>query len=932
MRKSLIEEIDLDSLSEETQDLMMDLLGVNEDLYKAMMADNKVFDFFINNEKFLDIFKKFPEETKRYLRKNVLNLLMNNPNKYYEMIKNNIENNNEPTKKINKSEEERKSDNNGKNENVSQGGNIKSNYNNKTEDKLNKESNKKKDNNKPEDKLNKESNKKNDNNKSEDKLNKISNKKKDNNNSEDIYKNINTNTKANQINKYEKNRISNQNLNQNNETTSNNSLEEFNELYFIIIIEPDDFEDIIPQVDENECVICQTNRIEYEKRKFYEIIYKANVSKNSKNCYIQLYSKKYSKCFKGNKEITIENTTIIFENLKFNSFNVYPKFIFNKVIHPPDLVNLDNFESFYYVYYSYLKFANSKFKEQLYQEGLNKLEDIKSKSDSKISINCFIYIMSFHLNNTTSLTKIISYFDIKYIEKNPINNDAKKIFNELLTIKNEIYKDNKNKIKKKFDTLITFVYLILEEINSAIGFISKSKYKDNIIKIIETNLEFFKDNIYNKQLLNFLLKNCTEDEIIPKNIIAKCLSFKDLIELIYENYNLYKKISFQIDCEKHFKLQNYGNPKEIIEMIIFILKNCKSFDFNTKSFINKYPNIISIISKQQRKELYSLIKNNNDPIKNLILKADFNEADDNETIINLIESFILWEYPDRYDFVLTEFNKINFQSMEKETFEKLKNVFKNFKFYSMSGVYDKLEYDKKFFFLILNKLNNIYQISGILWELFESNILYYFEEEGNEDFLNKYWELFSLNNLEDSLNNLFEITNKTFTWCIKNISNPNSFLINLENKFKTNEEKEKEKNESYIIKLYVEFWINYHNQNIAEYIFDYLKKRILKLDKESLEKILNIEDGIEEILQEFIQFKLIKQNFFEENSKNLELFKLINSIQKNSYIVNSLYYQKSFETINKIALELQTMSCTYHELLLLSNFSEDELKIRIEIL
>lgn len=50
------------------------------------------------------------------------------------------------------------------------------------------------------------------------------------------------------------------------------------------------------------------------------------------------------------------------------------------------------------------------------------------------------------------------------------------------------------------------------------------------------------------------------------------------------------------------------------------------------------------------------------------------------------------------------------------------------------------------------------------------------------------------------------------------------------------------------------------------------------------------------------------------------------------YIKTSIYYQKSIETINIIADKLKTMTFSYHKLLFLSKFSEDELKSRIEIL
>ena len=104
------------------------------------------------------------------------------------------------------------------------------------------------------------------------------------------------------------------------------------------------------------------------------------------------------------------------------------------------------------------------------------------------------------------------------------------------------------------------------------------------------------------------------------------------------------------------------------------------------------------------------------------------------------------------------------------------------------------------------------------------------------------------------------------------------------------------------------------------------------MDKETLEKILNIKDCTRKILVYFNQYKISRNDFFKEESKNLELYKLIKEIPNNNYIINSLYFTNSQEIIQKIVIDLQSMNCTYQELLEISNLPNEELNKRFEIL
>ena len=86
-----VNEVDLYSKSDEIQDQMLDLYGLNIDLYNAMMKDENVFNCFINNSELFEIFKENPIETKTYLENQLFfNRLLKAPEKTLEIIKKSI--------------------------------------------------------------------------------------------------------------------------------------------------------------------------------------------------------------------------------------------------------------------------------------------------------------------------------------------------------------------------------------------------------------------------------------------------------------------------------------------------------------------------------------------------------------------------------------------------------------------------------------------------------------------------------------------------------------------------------------------------------------------------------------------------------------------------------------------------------------------------
>ncbi len=841
-----VNEVDLYSKSDEIQDQMLDLYGLNIDLYNAMMKDENVFNCFINNSELFEIFKENPIETKMYLENQLFfNRLLKAPEKTLETIKKSIvkqkENSAKNTSNQNKNINQLKNKDNNLLEGIE---NLDSSKNEKNEtiqieekENLEEISNIQDENNKKEEKLDnktKEEKKKEE----EKEKNNIKEEKDENSSKKKL-----SNAITEEIKKNKANNDRNQNNSLRNQQCKDNAKAD-NDIYFIIIILQNDFEDIIPLVNSQskdfQCTILNQSSYIHEGENYFKILYNTKLEKNSRNCTITLHSKKNKKSFNNEKQNIINEggVTIILEDFDFQPIQKWT--FFTKTINPPKTLKLQNFLKTYDSFFSYsLMIENEKFQKQLLKKGFEKIKSIQKKKDSKFSINLFIEILSFVLKNIEEFSEVISFFDINFIKDNEFLKNVNPIFQELLKVRETFVENLKPELVLNLDSLISFGFLILPGVKQAVEFISKSSYKENLVNNIIENLEYFKENIYEMILLNFLLKNCNRKENIVNNIISKSLNFRDYIDLVYDNIELFKDIKFDIHC-KDFLIQEYGQEEKIIPKIISILKNCPKSSLNGCSFLTKYPNFIEKISKEERKELYQLL-GNNDPIKKLIIEKGFKDVNNNEDIIDLIETLVLWNYPDRYDVALNQFNKFNFENITSQLFEKFKKIFKNFEFYSMAGFYKENNYDKKTFQLILNKCNNIYQISDVLWSLFRSNIVYNFSQKECEEFLARFWELFSINEMKDIRNDLYKITNHTFLWCIKNIQNPKDFLLELEKQSFNSNNDEKKINDSYITKLYIDFLAqHYKEQPIEEYLINYLKIRIIQLDKESMEKILNV--------------------------------------------------------------------------------------------
>ena len=297
-----VNEVDLYSKSDEIQDQMLDLYGLNLDLYNAMMKDENVFNCFIYNSELFKIFKENPIETKTYLENQLfINRLLKAPEKTLETIKKNIviqkENSAKNTSIQNKNINQLKNKDNNLLEGIE---NLDSSKNEKIEEKQNLEeiSNIQDLNNKKEEKLDnktKEEKKKEE----EKEKNNIKEEKDENSSKKKL-----SNAITEEIKKNKANNDRNQNNSLRNQQCKDNAKAD-NDIYFIIIILQKDFEDIIPLVNSQskdfQCTILNKSSFIHEGKNYFQILYNTNLEKNSRNCTITLHSKKNKTSFNNEK-------------------------------------------------------------------------------------------------------------------------------------------------------------------------------------------------------------------------------------------------------------------------------------------------------------------------------------------------------------------------------------------------------------------------------------------------------------------------------------------------------------------------------------------------------------------------------------------------------------------------------------------------------
>ena len=185
-------------------------------------------------------------------------------------------------------------------------------------------------------------------------------------------------------------------------------------------------------------------------------------------------------------------------------------------------------------------------------------------------------------------------------------------------------------------------------------------------------------------------------------------------------------------------------------------------------------------------------------------------------------------------------------------------------------------------------------------------------------------------------NNLFDIIKETFVWFSLNVESVN-YYIELEKYYigKTPEEEliVKTNISNTYVKL-MSFFINYNllKNNQEEHLIQYIIKSIELLNNENLSIILNEENISSKMRNHLNQFIIKKSDFFIENSRNINIFKKIISIENNNDFKQSKYYHDSMETLNNLKKDFEKLNITFDELQKLSKLSEKDLNEKTDIL
>jgi len=359
-------------------------------------------------------------------------------------------------------------------------------------------------------------------------------------------------------------------------------------IYFTLIVLKKELENITIYLEHKnekiECKICYQQQL-FQDQNYLQIIYCTNV--DTDDFKIKYYLK--------NKINKVEN--YICEKKIYCYFNSINIIFDNFQINDSYEFSLD-FIDIYDCYYNFSKFSNDKgFQKELFNSGFKELKKIKSK----YSINFLFQIISFVSNDYEKLFEILIYLDINLIKDTFLNSNVKPIFKELLDKRDiYIYKAN-HQIGLKFDTLLLFGYLFQKDINIAINFIIKSPHRNSLIGLLQDNLGNFND-IYEQEMLCFLLKNCKFETILFKilrRLDKYILTQTNFFEKNYSNLKLFIDIS-SIPMNSNIKNSKYyQSSSKTFQLIIYKIKNLELTYYE----LNQLWKLLQLESKEKIKIL-----------------------------------------------------------------------------------------------------------------------------------------------------------------------------------------------------------------------------------------------------------------------------------------------------------------------------------------
>ena len=194
------------------------------------------------------------------------------------------------------------------------------------------------------------------------------------------------------------------------------------------------------------------------------------------------------------------------------------------------------------------------------------------------------------------------------------------------------------------------------------------------------------------------MKFISKTELYLNKIVTQTICFKDYIDIVNENINFYKNITFKISTN-NFSKEDFGEPKETNTKIINILSECNKSFLDSESILENCPNFCDCLSQEEKFKMYPLIKKKDDKIKLKLGESIMHDAESNKEIIDTINNCIFWEFPDYYPKIIDSFEKLNFQTMDSELLNNLIITFKKFNFFGNSKSYPEKKSLKLKYFL-----------------------------------------------------------------------------------------------------------------------------------------------------------------------------------------------------------------------------------------
>ena len=597
-----------------------------------------------------------------------------------------------------------------------------------------------------------------------------------------------------------------------------------------------------------------------------------------------------------------------------------------------------SFEEIFKTYFNYSIGLNDYlFNSELYKYGYERIKLLMEKPDSQnyCCYSFFIDILFLNISiykDYSKIKDILQYFDIKLFKETKFTSDNEKRIKQLYDNNQIISGKISSEVNLKFEIFLIMGQMAINNIDNTINLLqSLNSNKEIIANSICECFSIFSEKIFNKKLLDCFMKFISKTEVNLNKIVAQTICFKDYIDIVNENINFYKNITFKISTNNFLK-EDFGDPKETNTKIINILSECNKSFLDSESILEKCPNFCDYLSQEEKFKMYHLIKKKDDKIKRKLGESIMHDAESNKEIIDTINKFIFWEFPEYYPNVIDLFKKLNFQTMDSELLNNFIITFKNFNFFdNYNSNPEKKKLEIKVFFTIMEKIERIIDFSNIFWRLFRYDINYNFPIIENFRLVNKFFTIFAKSEQNDINNNLFDIIKETFVWFSLNIESQN-FYIELEKYYigKTPEEEliVKTNISNTYVKL-MSFFINYNllKNDQEEHLIHYIIESIELLNNENLSIILNEENISSKLRNHLNQFILKKSDFFIENSRN----KII-SIENNNDFKQSKYYHDSMETVNNLKKDIEKLKLTFDELQKLSKLSEQNLNEKINIL